>query len=655
MTSLTHLKVNRFILLTNFGLTILFAVGLLAFSVGTSNAATSSSCELSTTCGGSLCNPNNPSEICCCCDLCEKVDLSICPVDKYPNCKNLTGQTKVYPGKAYQYTAFYEDYNGPVTKEGLVVYGNSCSDIKTALSYTGGPGSRTFEWVPPAQGNYSMYCLAWNGNDSVCKGDCVEGPPQFSCIGPASKLAICTLPEIVTGLVALDKDLCGKTNTSLSWNPSIGVESYTILIDDTSSPPTDCSSNFDQPFSGDTCYRTSETSLPISLVVGKTYKSTVTPNNACGVGTESAATIALDNTPCEKYTLSTTCDGTENGSTVSVDSGSTFNPRSTYRLVAYLAGTNSIASTANSISATAVKVTFLGWSPKLEQKHYDIELMQVSPFPEVSLRKFLDVNLEGCTACDKKAVDVVFTVDRSGSMTSTYEFNGVSKTQIEWAKDSARSLLSAFSQNPSWEVGNIRFSTMSFAGSMADTTVHNTLSSDYSTILSAIDSISYGQGGTCGECPIIKAYDLYNSPRSDGKQATKLNILLTDALFNRDLNGVRVPDAKQKGIDAADAGRSKGIAYYVAAFGNSFSAPTAKAVANDPDARYYSYRRNIGEWSEGMAEFEDAICEDIYITISSGGSSNSGQSVRGAYSSTLVFSFWDKVMALFSRIIGLFE
>ncbi len=168
------------------------------------SCGTPSFCNNGLSCMGGICkNANCPDQTDCVCD--------------YPNCKNLTvNQTTLGLGKSYNFSATYENYFGPVDNRGFSVATSCSSPFINDQTSIGGPGTVSWTWIPNLTGTYTVFCRAWNDSIAECRGDCVDGPPRYSCRGPNAKLTVTVVaPPTPSGS-------CGSFNYN-SDNPATPI------------------------------------------------------------------------------------------------------------------------------------------------------------------------------------------------------------------------------------------------------------------------------------------------------------------------------------------------------------------------------------------------------------------------------------------------
>lgn len=209
--------------------------------------------------------------------------------------------------------------------------------------------------------------------------------------------------------------------------------------------------------------------------------------------------------------------------------------------------------------------------------------------------------------CESK-VDVALVLDRSSSM-NDLESDG--RTKLEWAKDAAKAFVDTIQKSGKT---NIRLSISSFgaqgndgAGALSpeyNSTLHINLSSDYSAVKNAINSIKYIKKGTCVQCGIrIGNQTNQTSPN------LKAQILLSDGKANHIWNGT-TSGAKTAAINEANTGRSKGIAYYVLGYGlkstGAIDEATLLAIAGD--AQNYLYKPDANQWATAFLSILSKLC-----------------------------------------------
>jgi hypothetical protein len=181
------MKKNLFFLFLFFLLVFFSPKKILADHACYQSCGTPSYCDSGLTCVSGICkNAACPDQTDCTCD--------------YPNCKNLTGQTTLVLGNTYTYSATYENYYGPVTSRGFVVLPTDCnwSTAQTNQTLLGGEGTLNWSWTPNQAGTFTAFCRAWNDGIAECRGDCVDGPPRYSCPGPVAKMTVTVITPTPT-------------------------------------------------------------------------------------------------------------------------------------------------------------------------------------------------------------------------------------------------------------------------------------------------------------------------------------------------------------------------------------------------------------------------------------------------------------------------
>lgn len=173
---------KRFVLLVFLFLLITLKTTRLTYAGYTCNqscALNPAGCDAPNTCVGGVCrNPDCTDQTDCSCD--------------YPNCKNITPPTTLIQGDPATFSATFENYYGPVTSEGLVVYQTGCADEKYNQTQSNGPGTDTFTWTPTTSGTHTVYCRGINGATAECRGTCNNGQSSspYACLGPGASLSV---------------------------------------------------------------------------------------------------------------------------------------------------------------------------------------------------------------------------------------------------------------------------------------------------------------------------------------------------------------------------------------------------------------------------------------------------------------------------------
>ncbi len=143
-------------------------------------------------------------------------------------------------------------------------------------------------------------------------------------------------------------------------------------------------------------------------------------------------------------------------------------------------------------------------------------------------------------SCGNVATDIILIIDRSSSMNDD--------NKIEEAKAAAKSFVDVIANdtNTSNRIGLVSFDH--------DATLNNTLTNNFASIKTKIDSISLGSG-TCTECGIVKAnQEISANGRPDIK---KVVIMLTDGRANYIIGVSNLVDpelAESKALEAVKAG-----------------------------------------------------------------------------------------------------
>src|SRR3989344_4299746 len=225
------------------------------------------------------------------------------------NCFNLTGTTQVYVGTPYVYTAGYSNSNGPLTRGGMELYNNAsvCSSLWSPVTVEPiPPGNYSFTWTPTSQGNYTLYCRAWNDGVAECRGACYSNTTNpYRCDGSRggggdTYITICTLPQPPTNLQPVNgASLTCETSVTLSWSPSPGATNYVVQMTDTTTGATVLDIN-----------TTGLSQSVSSLTPSHNYTWRVRPVNACGIGwasersssfTINGCTVSIQGNIHEKY------------------------------------------------------------------------------------------------------------------------------------------------------------------------------------------------------------------------------------------------------------------------------------------------------------------------------------------------------------------
>lgn len=134
-----------------------------------------------------------------------------------PNCKNLTGPTTIDYGGTYSYTYTAE---GIVTRTSLGSYRSSCStwSADRDVAGVGTSGVNQFNYTPILPGTFTLFGRVWNDGIAECRGQCVDGPPRYPCIGPSCSLTV-NVRDSGFNVTVLDPD-------ENSWGPGNDCNNY---------------------------------------------------------------------------------------------------------------------------------------------------------------------------------------------------------------------------------------------------------------------------------------------------------------------------------------------------------------------------------------------------------------------------------------------
>lgn len=211
-----------------------------------------------------------------------------------------------------------------------------------------------------------------------------------------------------------------------------------------------------------------------------------------------------------------------------------------------------------------------------------------------------------------KIVDVALVIDRSSTM-NTRESDG--RKKLDWAKEAAKTFVNVIKSS---NTKNVRISVASFGaqgndgtgilGSNFNSKLHTGLTSDYTAVLAALDSVKYVEVGTCIQCGIrIGNTSLVDPAR------LRFSILLSDGLANKNWNGTgwisTTNNPTVNVINEANAGRAKGITYFTIGYGlkpNAIRESTLIAIAGS--AANYQYKPNATDWASGFLNLIPNVC-----------------------------------------------
>lgn len=220
-----------------------------------------------------------------------------------------------------------------------------------------------------------------------------------------------------------------------------------------------------------------------------------------------------------------------------------------------------------------------------------------------------------------KPMDVMFVIDRSGSMQSQVGTTG--KTKLDLAKTAAQIFISAMQNTDAGRAGLVRAGFTTFGRTLSSTQSTTTptspgLSSDLSGLKSKIASINKDESGTCIECGLRVGNNSLAVSRADGKAAGKIVVVLTDGRANRTIasNGSEVSNSVggTAAIAEADKGKSKGYTFFVVGAGSSSSPELTtytRGIAN-----YYKGQADgswdPNQWDDLFKLFQNGICNNTY-------------------------------------------
>jgi hypothetical protein len=206
---------------------------------------------------------------------------------------------------------------------------------------------------------------------------------------------------------------------------------------------------------------------------------------------------------------------------------------------------------------------------------------------------------------------VGMTLDRSSSM-NALETDG--RTKLAWAKEAANTFLNTIRSSGTTTVsvainsfgaqGNDGTGTL---GSTYNSLLHQGLTNNIDSAITALGNVRYITSGTCIMCGIR----LSNSQVNTASTAKKVAILLSDGRANRIWNGTQPGSAisKQAAIDEANRGRAMGVQYHVIGYGsldNAADETTLRAIAGSNGS--YQFKPNAQEWSTAMLNIMNNIC-----------------------------------------------
>lgn len=239
-------------------------------------------------------------------------------------------------------------------------------------------------------------------------------------------------------------------------------------------------------------------------------------------------------------------------------------------------------------------------------------------------------------SCPVVPVDIAIMLDRSSSMwnkTTRDPSSGVSKDNLQWAKDAALSFVNAFKSTGAGQAGNIRVSIGSFAKTASSTSFYP-VNTGYSEITSAISNISKGDTGSCLECGVYSAnVKLKDAGLNNNNSLTKkVVIFLSDGRANylRSGSSTSHTTGGNKAISEANKGRNKSYVYPIVYFVNGYGAKVSEAdggilewvlkgpaqdtslgnlgIANGTGSPYYKYEQDAFDWDTVFKSFQDTIC-----------------------------------------------
>src|SRR3989338_957644 len=218
--------------------------------------------------------------------------------------------------------------------------------------------------------------------------------------------------------------------------------------------------------------------------------------------------------------------------------------------------------------------------------------------------------------------DIVISIDRSGSMQS----------ELPTAKDAALAFVDIVENGFHADISDkTRISVVSFGRSLWPTddgmpfppgvtpypkpssntsTLHQTLTSDYSKVRSAINSIEYIGGGSCLNCGLYLANQELLRNMDNSSSVRNVVIFMSDGRANRDWDGSSDSAlSRQLTIDQANYGRTQGLEYYSINFGDE-NDQVMLQVADNPDAKYHLHTPSSAFWKDAFLEIYEKVCQD---------------------------------------------
>jgi Mg-chelatase subunit ChlD len=166
-------------------------------------------------------------------------------------------------------------------------------------------------------------------------------------------------------------------------------------------------------------------------------------------------------------------------------------------------------------------------------------------------------------------VDVMFVIDRSGSMISK-QTNG--RTKFDDAKAAAIAFIDTMKTTYAGRNGGVRVGFVAFGRTLSSTqSTTVALSTNLDDVKSRILALNKDESGTCIECGLSVANQNLSTTNPKGA-AQKIAIVLSDGRANRSVasNGRDINEAAiQPALDMAQSGKDAGYAYFVVGFSSS--------------------------------------------------------------------------------------